>query len=344
MPRRERTPEQKRRRRRWKRGLLLGLFVLLIAGITDYYAYPYGAWTTGQSGNRGENGLWLRYTWYFGEKTPAEVAALPRRLKDHQIRYAYFHVRSITEKGTLKYRYPDRAHRLIDVLHRDAPDVKAIAWVYAASKRGEGAVADLTNSAVRKQMVEEAVWLVTACGFDGIQWDYEICLENEPGFLPLLGETRAALPPDKIVSVAAPVWMPFPLGRLGWSEDYFAQVARHCDQMAVMVYDAGFVLPRSHAWLTHQQAIHVTNAVAKGNPNCRVLLGIPTYGTGFPSHNPRAENIAIALKGARDGFADPRTNRTVFAGVAPFADYTTDEAEWETYRRMWPVADDKATR
>lgn len=161
---------------------------------------------------------------------------------------------------------------------------------------------------------------------------------GEPGYLQLLEETRAALSPGKLLSVATPIWYPSPIGRLGWSEDYYAQVAKRCDQIAVMVYDTGFWLPRSYALLAHQEVVHVTRAVAKGDSKCRVPLGIPTYGAGLPSHNPRAENIALALKGVREGVADLANDdsaRQVFAGAALFADYTTDESEWETYRRLW---------
>ncbi|MCC6443807.1 MAG: hypothetical protein IT210_10180 [Armatimonadetes bacterium] len=54
------------------------------------------------------------------------------------------------------------------LLRRDAPSVKIIAWVYAGNRAGHGEV-NLANTAVRKAMVREAVWLVSACGFDEIQ-------------------------------------------------------------------------------------------------------------------------------------------------------------------------------
>ena len=324
-----------RKPRRWIRRVL-GLLCLFLGWLAlDYYAYPYGSYANAPSANHGENGLWLRYTWYFGEHGDVDVRELAERLTRNQIRYAYFHVRYVGSDGALHFRYPAQARRLTDALHHEAPGVKLFAYAYAASGGGEGPRVDLTNRAVRARMTREAAWLTRDCGFDGVQWDYEICAEGEPGYLDLLRETRAALPAGKLLSVATPVWYPGPLGRLGWSEDYFAQVAKPCDQVAVMVYDTGFWLPRSYAWLAHQQAIHVTRAVSRGNPKCRVMLGIPTYGKGLPSHNPRAENIDVALKGVREGMADSAAVPSVFAGVAPFADYTTDESEWASWRRLW---------
>jgi hypothetical protein len=332
-PKADETHDKAQRRRRKRRIVLSTLGLLGLVTLVDYFAYPYGA-KGGRSLNRGENGLWLRYTSYFGQKSDAEIAALAQQLQERQIRYAYFHVRSITKGGALKYRYPEHAKRLVTKLRREAPGVKLLAWIYAGNKKGEGEV-DLAKADVSARMVQEAVWLVKTCGFDGVQWDYEICPNNDAGFLSLMRETRAALPSGAVLSTATPLLMPWPLGRFGWSEDYYAQVAATCDQICDMCYDSGFWLPRSYAWLAHQQVVRVSKAVGRGNPECRLLIGIPTYGPGFLSHNPRAENIAISLKGVRDGLADRRTNASTFAGVALFADYTTDPSEWETYHRLW---------
>jgi hypothetical protein len=322
-----------RPRPRWPKVALRLLVALLLLLLADYAVYPLLP-AGGRSANRGENGLWLRYLWYFGRKSDAETVALARRLREHQISDAWFHVRSIQADGTLKYRYPDRARRLTDHLRRLAPGVGLLAWIYAGNPAGRGEV-DLSRPAVRRAMVREAVWLTTVCGFDGVQWDYEICPDGDPHLLALLRETRAALPSGKIIGVATAMWLPRPFRRWGWSDAYFTEVSRHCDQLAVMGYDSGLYLPRAYTWLLSRQVVHVTRAVARGNPRCRVHIGVPTYAYGGPSHHPPVENIAVALKGVRAGVADRRAELSVFAGVAPFADYTTQPEEWATYRRLW---------
>jgi hypothetical protein len=331
------TGSLNRSNRRRRHGLI-GLCILIALLAADYALYPLLARPGGRSANQGENGLWLRYHWYFGRRSEAQVRELARRLRERQIRYAYCHVRHITRDGRLRYHYPEAARRLVAALHREAPAVKVIAWVFAGNSRvastGVGEV-DLSRPAVRRAMVAEARWLVTDCGFDGIQWDYEICDSGDADFLRLMRETRAALPAGKLLSVATPIWVPAPFRRWGWSERDFARLATTCDQMAVMGYDSGLYLPRAYVWLVHQQAVHVTRAVARSNPRCRVLLGLPTYARGGLSHHAWAENLRLALKGAREGMADPRARPSVFAGVAPFADYTTQPEEWETYRVLW---------
>lgn len=318
------------------RRLALGLAALVLLVVADYYGYFRWSGVGGRSSNTGENGLWLRYTWYFGEKSDAEARQLARDLTRRQIRYAYFHVRSITRDGILKFRCPERARRLVEILHGEAPSVEAIAWIYAGNRRGQGEV-ELANPEVRSKMVSEAVWLVDECGFDGVQWDYEVCEDGDADFLSLMRETRAALPEGKLLGAAVPVWTPAPFPRVGWgwSEDTFARLAGTCDQIAVMCYDTGQYLPRAYVSLVRQQAVHVTRAVARGDRRCRVLLGVPTYERGGISHHAHAEALRMALKGVREGMSAPGADPSVFAGAALFADYTTDGAEWETWSETW---------
>jgi len=332
--------ERRRRKRR-----LLGriLFVLLALVLLDYALYPHLPAPQAASGNRGENGLWLRYPWYFGRHSDQEAVALARRLEAQEIRYAYFHVRHITRDGSLRYRYPAEARRLLAVLRREAPEVKPVAWIFAGNvHRAPGlAEVDLANPEVRRRMVREARWLVEKCGFEGVQWDYEICPSGDPHFLALLRETRAALPrraasgAPPLLGAATALWLPHPLRHWGWSEGYMAQVAGECDQIAVMGYDSGMYLPRAYARLIGLQVVHATRAATAAGGRCRVLLGVPTYTRGGASHHAHAENLRVALKAVRSGLAARDARPEAFAGVALFADYTTQPEEWRTYEDLW---------
>ncbi len=303
--------------------------------LADYFAYPLLTPMDGRRLNRGENGLWLRYTWYFGQYDDAQLTALTARVRRGQIRYLYCHVRYLRSDGTLKFRYPATARRLTSALHRELPGVKLLAWVYVGAE-GEHPPVQLADARVRQTAVREAAWLVRECGFDGIQWDYEVCHDGDTRLVPLLHETRTALPRGAPLSVCTALWYPRPLLRwYGWSDAYFTQVAAQCDQLAVMAYDSGIYLPRGYVWLLRQQVVHITRAAAAGNPHCRVIIGVPTYVAGGHAHHARAENLRLALKGVREGLADPHAVTSSFAGVAPFADYTTTAKDWREYRADW---------
>lgn len=317
----------KKRRRKL---IWLGVFLAFLIG--DYALFPYLASPAGPSVNSGHNALWLRYTWYFGEQ-PDHLSELLYKTEHHGITDLYFHVRSIQADGSLKYRYLESAQKLNRQLREAAPHLRRFAWIYAGNSSGRGEV-NLGSPAVRKRMVGEAKWLVEKCGFDGVQWDYEICPDGDPHLLKLLDETRAALPKAP-VSVAVPTWFPAPFTRFGWSPGYFGEVAKRCDQMAVMTYDTAAYAPRLYAALVADQVEVVTKAVGAANPKCSVVMGLPTYEDGTASHNPRAENLRVALIGVRNGLAGSYDSR-VWQGVGLFADYTTDDEEWRSFDELWP--------
>jgi hypothetical protein len=326
---------------RRQRRLLGAMLLLLLLVTADYFFYPLLASPSGRSFNKGENGLWLRSTWYFGEKPSAEIRGLARRLNQEQIRYAFFHVRHIKKDGELQFHFPEAALRLTSLLHRQAPEVKVIAWISVSNLPSQGGPVDLARDSVRGKMVQEARWLIDKCGFDGVQWDYEICSEGDPFFLKLMVETRSVLPKNKLLSCAVPMAYPRGFRRyLGWSEPYYSQVAKTCDQIAVMGYDSGTYFPRAYVWLIRRQARLVPPAVFNGNPDCQVLLGLPGYQKGGPSHNPRAENLRLGLKGVREGLAGG-PDSPAFAGVAIFADYTLRPKDWQDYRRWWLTESEK---
>jgi spore germination protein YaaH len=324
-------PWTKKQRRLGCLSISLALIAFLTFLTLDYYFYPWGMPLPAHTDvPRQENAIWVHHTYYFGEKTDTQIQALAQNLERRDIRETYFHVRFIKKDGTLRFRYPDKAKHLLETFRKDAPRTRAIAWIYAGNPRGEGAV-DLHNPAVRAQMVAQARWLCETCGFDGVQWDYEICEDGDPDLLALLAETRAALSAGKTLGVCAPMCFPV----YGWSEAYIAQVAAHVDHLAVMCYDTGFLLPRAYVDMTAQQVVHFTRAVALGNPKARFWMGVPTYGKGFFSHNPRAENITNSLRGIREGRRLTRNMPQNLAGVALFAEYTTDASEWEIYEHLW---------
>jgi hypothetical protein len=335
---RRQQPWRRRWRDRWRRWIVAGVLALLTLLAADYYLYPLWAPIGGRSFNHGDNGLWLHYDWYFGTAKES-IPTLAQRLKAEQIRWAYFHVRFIGKSGKLRYRHPEFAKQLAKLRAALAdPSIKLIAWIYIGNERGITGV-DLADARVRAAIAGEARWLVHECGFDGVQYDYELCADGDADFLKLLRETRAQLKqaPAKpaLLSVATPMWLAWPFRYWGWSDEYFARVAALCDQMAVMGYDSGLYLPRQYVWLMRQQAMHVTRAAAHGNPQCRVLLGVPTYKDSSPSHHVHTENLRMALKGVREGMATNAAVPGSFSGVAIFADYTTNPAEWLAYRQLW---------
>jgi hypothetical protein len=104
----------------------------------------------------------VRYTWYFGQHSELERQQFGQQLRTHRIRSAFFHVRFVDKNGRLAFRYGKQANALTSGLHRDAPGVKLLAWIYAEpSVRG----LHLADDKTRQAMVSEALWLTRDCGF-----------------------------------------------------------------------------------------------------------------------------------------------------------------------------------
>jgi hypothetical protein len=318
---------------RWIVLFICSVLVILVLDCATYVPLnsPGGA-----DFNTGNNGIWLRYLWYFGKKTEQDKEGLIKRLANNQIKYAFFHVRGTDAHGNMLFKREDEGRDLVEFMHARLPDVKVVAWLYVPSSCGRNGV-DLSDDSSRKNLVESSKWLVERCGFDGVQLDYEFFPNDEKNFPRVLDDTRKAIGKDKFLGVATPMWYPATLW--GWSSDHFTTIAEHCDQIAVMGYDSWLYHPRAFVWIVEQQAIEVTRAVSKArNPGqCKVMIGVPVYDTdkGTPAHLTFAENLMTALKGVRQGLNSPQAVPSVFEGVAPFAEYTMDDEEWNQYRKYW---------
>ncbi len=323
------------------RKLLLAVLALgvlfVVVGAVDSYVFEKQRPLRSVCANKGANGLWLRYYWYAGKhKSTKEWNDMLERLRANQIKYAYFHVLTTMSDGTLKLHKLENAKKITAAVHAGAPNTKVIAWVYVGATPQKDGV-DLSKAAVRASLVKEALWLVNDCGFDGVQWDYEFCGSGDKGLLSLLDETRVALKPTNLLSVATPMWYPNTLW--GWNDNYFRAVASRCDQICVMCYDSYLYLPRAYAWLLSQQVVHVTNAIAEANANskmhCMAVFGLPTYEDVTPAHRAQCESLANSLRGINEGLNSDSSVPDVVEGIALFADYTTDGAEWTTYVDYW---------
>ena len=62
-------------------------------------------------------------------------------------------------------------------------------------------------------------------------------------------------------------------------------------------------------------------------------MGVPTY---TRLRFAQVENLLAALRGIARGLEETRPPaREIFDGVAVYAEWTTDAAEWDAYRTEW---------
>ncbi|WP_405069297.1 hypothetical protein OG558_05790 [Kribbella sp. NBC_01510] len=331
----------RRRRRTWSRRrrvvtVLALVFVLLLS------AYPISLWLayagepSAEARTRNHDALWLGHAWVDGRKTTADVAALAKQLDGTGIRDLYVHAGPLEHDGSLPLaKVSPKARWFVTAMRAAAPDVRVQAWLGDVVQPAKNPGMDLDDPAVRSRVVASSA-AVLGQGFQGIHFDFEPVHSGSAGFLAVLDETHALTAAHGVpLSVAAaqidPLWRLNVLGKW-WSQDYFGEVARRVEQIAVMSYDTAMPLESLYGGYVAKQtelALKVTPA------STDLLMGLPAYWESNPSHWGRAETVSAAVRGARLGLGT--SNRQNF-GLALYVDFTATPAHWAAYRDGWCVA------
>lgn len=349
-----RAPLRLRRPRLWRAlraTLLLALACAVILGASG--AYFYHRLTVTHTNypaahfNRGRNAVWLEHTWAGDYHTAQDYDALAAQLKREQVAYVFAHVGPLASDGTIPPNLAVWAPNLAIALHQRLPGVKVLAWIgqlEAASGAPTDQVVNLADSSTRAAIVATATRFITQNGFDGVHYDIEPISNNNAHFLDLLIETRAALPKGAILSVSAQKWAPnahiadllYRSGHAGqwWTSYYFAAVAAHVDQMAVMTYDTGMPTAGAYSLFVAQETKHILDAVNTAQTPPQLLVGVPTYSGDNIWFHASAENMTSALAGVTAGL-NGATDPSPFVGVAIYRLAVTSDADWQVYDRVW---------
>lgn len=333
----------RRGRLSWTRRVALGLLLALLASTLatavalrlNYAGDPASGTYT-----RNRDALWLGHAWVDGGKRNTDLDALARRLRGTGIHDLYVHAGPLEHDGTLPKSAYRNARWLINAVHRELPAVRVQAWL-GDRLASEGPVGlRLERQATRTAVVRSA-YQVLAARFDGAHFDLEPLHSGDRDYLTLLDAlhrvTRAHHVP---LSVAAPQIDPLPAlhsvaGLAGhpkwWSQQYFGQVARRVDQIAVMSYDTAMPLQSLYGGYVAQQtslALEVTP------PSTDLLIGLPFYHEDDIGHHASAETVTAAVRGARLGLSRTDADRAHF-GVALYVDFAATAADWAAYREGW---------
>ncbi|MFR9795383.1 hypothetical protein ACL02U_05650 [Streptomyces sp. MS06] len=340
------APTRPGRWRRWRRPrrIVLGVLLLLLLPLlatqialrVDYTGDPAEGTLT-----RGRDALWLGHAWVDGRKDDADVAALAHRLHGTGVRDLYVHAGPLEDDGTLPASAYPRARRLVAAVHREMPGVRVQAWL-GDRLATEGPTGMHLERAATRDAVLGSARAVLDSGFEGVHFDLEPLHSGDRNYLALLDrlhrETRARGVP---LSVASHQIDPLPglhsvFGAFTghpkwWSQEFFGQVARRVDQIAVMSYDTMQQWESTYGGYVAQQtalALEVTP------PTTDLLMGLPFFHEDRFGHRASAETVPAAVRGVRLGLSRTDADRERF-GVALYVDFAATEADWEAYRAGW---------
>ncbi|MEV6248145.1 hypothetical protein AB0M38_18380 [Streptomyces sp. NPDC051742] len=330
----------------WRRGrwFVLGLVLVLVVPPL-FGALALRVSYTGDlredARTRGKDAIWLGHAWVDGRRKDADLAAFAERIKGTGIRDLYVHAGPLEHDGTLPAaRYP-RAKWLIDAVHRTMPGIRVQAWLgdILATEGPDGL--HLEKAGSRAAVVTSARQILDA-GFDGVHFDLEPLLSDDAHYLSLLDDlgklTRSR---TALLSVAAHQIDPLPglhsvNGAISgsekwWSQEFFGQVARRVDQIAVMSYDTWMPLESLYGGYVAQQ----TSLALEVTPESTdLLMGLPFFHEDDLGHHDDAETVDAAVRGTRLGLGRTDPGRQRF-GVALYVDFAAKEGDWAAYRAGW---------
>ncbi|MGW2557728.1 hypothetical protein ACWCXB_00505 [Streptomyces sp. NPDC001514] len=333
-----------RPRLRWPARIALALALLLVvpaltaaAALRVNYAGEYEEGTR----TRGKDAIWLGHAWVDGRKKDTDLDAFAARIRGTGIRDLYVHAGPLEHDGTLPTaRYP-RARWLIDGVHRRIPGVRVQAWLgdRLATESAHGL--RLPDEATRDAVVRSTLQILDA-GFDGVHFDLEPLHSGDGHYLSLLDELRELTRARKVpLSVAAHQMDPLPAAHavLGavtgrpkwWSQEFFGEVARRVDQIAVMSYDTWMPLEGLYGGYVAQQTALALEVTPRDTD---LLMGLPFFTEGDLGHWENAETVEAAVRGTRLGLGRTDRDRERF-GVALYVDFAAEEEDWEAYRDGW---------
>ncbi len=287
--------------------------------------------------NQDRNATWLEHRWLEKPHPVAEMEALFTALDGHGISYVFPHIIPFNGTGRLPVHDREQMRLFLATARRVAPRVRVVPWVgglRSGYKRQRPGTIELANLAQRQRIVAECRGLIDE-GFDGVHLNIEPIDDGNDDYLALLAALRLAVGEEHILSVSAtrPGLVAPPFARnFFWTPDYYRRVARSADQLVVMAYDTALpTVPLYRRYLAWSSEL-VANTLHEGR--ARVLIGVPTYDATGLMHRPGIETIDNALLGVVQGLRGVGTGGT-FEGVALYAEWTTDEAEWAIYEKRW---------
>lgn len=286
------------------------------------------------------NALWLGDEWTYSAPDEGQLAGLGERLRRYQVGTLFAWVTQLLPDRTWLGE-PDFAvtASFVAGLRVADPTAQLYGWI-----RLDSTLIPLDDPLVREQVGVMARRVVDEMGFDGVLIQVDPVVNADENYLSLLRALRSAIGEANLAAAVPPDWTPVaadvpqpPLIAPGtlWDMTYKQRVALLVDALVVQSYNTGFSSPDDYRrWMAYQVGAF-TSALALLDVELDLYIGIPTYDADPPRYNPAAENIAAAALGMQEGVGAASEAASFFKGAAIYAEWTTDAAEWESFRSEW---------
>jgi hypothetical protein len=322
------------RRPPW-RTIIPGVTFLLII-VVGYLLWSPGLDIRDGRHDKEQNALWVSHGWLGGDdwfirngktnetanfRDPAQIQKLATKLHAYHITDIFPHLCPSEPDGSLPAVDSNQVERFLD----EMAGLRVMPWVGGPN----GGNVRLNNAKWRAAFINNIRTLLESHPrFAGIHLNVEPLTSGDTNFLQFLEEIRNGIPRGKLLSIAAyppPTWWQ-KAEDVHWDEAYFRAVARHADQMVVMMYDVGQRIPKTYVKL---MADWTPEALAWSEGK-QVLLGVPAYkDTGVDYHDAKIENLRNALLGIHRGLSRQSLPAN-YQGVAIYSEWEMDTQDWQS--------------
>jgi hypothetical protein len=199
---------------------------------------------------------------------------------------------------------------------------------------------------VQRVIEEFCARVVHTMGYDGVLLVVEPVWNGDEDYLDLIRRVRQSIGDDATFAVAVPPdWTPTDAGipitdliapDTVWDREYKQRVAlRGVDVVIVQAYNSYLTTDDDYReWMAYQVSTYA-EAIGDLETSTRVLVGVPTYASFELAHDERIENVVNAVAGIIQGLEDAGDLAWAVSGVAIYAEWDTDETEWEQFYTEW---------
>ncbi|WP_344974674.1 hypothetical protein [Salinactinospora qingdaonensis] len=311
----------------------VGAAVLLGAQFSGEQA-PWAAST-------GHDGVWLSGSWVNGEHAPEEIETVLGRLREGGFTDVYVHVGEIAPDGSLDPAGYAAAEPFLSRLRAELPDARVLGWM-SHTAESSSLVEDQFNEEQRATIAAAAAAVVDA-GFDGIHYAIAPITTNDPTLPDVLERTRAAIGPERTLSVRAhplelltgmrmPVLL-FAGKEVFWSTGYLTRVAERADTVVIQGHGTGMPVKQLYGGFMVRQTELALESVPE---DVTVRIAAPAFDDESLGPTSRAETVATATSAVRIGLTKSGQRRERM-GMGLYVLDGTDDQEWAAFRDNWLV-------
>lgn len=289
----------------------------------------------------GVNALWLGDEWTYTPADESAVGSLVERMRTNRVDTLFAWITQLMpDRAWFGEENFEAAGQFAATFKAAYPNASLYGWI----RIPVDGVSITLDSAAQSQIAAVSQRIVDELGFDGVLLHVDPILSEDETYLALLRQVRTSIGAAALAAAVPPDWTPIaadvpqpPLIAPGtiWDITYKQRVALLVDEIVIQTYNTGFDNPTDYTrWIAHQVDTY-TAAIAALDVAVNVFIGIPTYDADPPRFNPAVENIASAAAGLRDGVSAAGEAARFLRGAALYAEWTTDDREWEAFRAEW---------